>query len=64
MYRQQSKEPHAARLDFRNFDFTNYRGEDIVKPLNWQTVKERFVYLTACMMFKAVNCLQIIYLIM
>ena len=38
-----------------NFDFINYRGEDIVKSLNWPTVTERFTYLTACMMFKAIN---------
>ena len=36
-----------------NFDFLNYRNEDIVTPLNWQTVKECFTYLAACMMFKA-----------
>ena len=34
---------YAARLVLGNFDFMNNRGEDIVKSLNWQTVKERLI---------------------
>ena len=55
MYKLQRAQNYAARLVSGNFDFINHRGEDIVKSLNWPTVTERFTYLTACMMFKAVN---------
>ena len=44
---------YAARVVLENFHFINDRGEDIVKSLNWQTVKERFTYLTACIMFNS-----------
>ena len=54
MYKLQRVQNYAARLVSGNFDL-NYRDEDIVKSLNWPTVAERFTYLTACMMFKAVN---------
>ena len=55
MHKLQRAQNYAARLVSGNFDFINHRGEDIVKSLNWPTVTERFTYLTACMMFKAVN---------
>ena len=55
MYKLQRAQNYAARLVLGNFDFINYRGEDIVKSLNWPTVTECFTYLTVCMMFKAIN---------
>ena len=52
MYKLQRAQNYAAEVVLGNFGFINYRGEYIVKSLNWQTVKELFTYLTACMMFK------------
>ena len=42
MYKLQRAQNYAARLVLGNFDFINYRGEDIVKSINWPTVTERF----------------------
>ena len=55
MYKLQRAQNYAAILVSGNFYLINYRGEDIVKSINWPTVAERFTYLTAWMMFKAVN---------
>ena len=52
MYKLQRAQNYAASLGLGNFEFINDQGEDFVKSLNLQTVKERFTYLTACMMLK------------
>ena len=56
IYILQIAQNYAAILVLGNFNFINYRVEDIVKSLNWQTVKERFTYLTSVsIIFKAIH---------
>ena len=45
----------AARIITGNYDYINVRGEDLVRQLKWQTIRERRTFHTATLMFK---CMQ------
>ena len=46
---------YAARIVTNNFDYMSLNGETIVKYLGWQTVKERCIYFSSFMYYKAIN---------
>ena len=46
---------YAARIVFKNFDFINTRGIDLVKQLKWQELADRRRFHTACLMFKCIH---------
>ena len=52
----------AARIVTNNYDYINFRGEDIVKGLRWQTIKERRQFHMATLMFKCTHGLAPNYL--
>ena len=47
----QKLQNRAARLLAQNFDW-NIRGIDIVRGLGWQNVKERYCFLSCCLIYK------------
>ena len=53
---------YAARIITNNFANINFREEDIVKSLKWQTFDERVHYFTALLMFKCIHGLAPNYL--
>ena len=52
----------AARIVTGNFDYVNFRGEELVKEVKWETIKERRIFHTAILMFKCINGLAPNYL--
>ena len=52
----------AARIITGNYDYINFRGEDLVRQLKWQTIKERRIFHTAILMFKCTRGLAPNYL--
>ena len=52
----------AARIVTKNYDYINVRGEDIVRSLKWQTIKERRQFHMATLMFKCTRGLAPNYL--
>lgn len=52
----------AARLILNNFDYINFRGQDLCKSLNWMIVRERCKYFTILLMFKCIHGLAPAYL--
>ena len=52
----------VARIVTGNYDYVNVRGEELVRELKWQTIKERRIFHTATLMFKCVNGLAPNYL--
>ena len=42
----------ADRIVTGNYDCINYRGEDVVRSLKWQTIKERRHFHMSILMFK------------
>ena len=46
---------NAARAVYNNYDYINSRGIDLVKSLNWMTVKQRIQYFTVTQMFKCIH---------
>ena len=53
---------HAARLITGNFDYINSRGIDLVKSLNWYTIRERRYYFLLTLMFEAIYGIATYYL--
>ena len=53
----QKTQNYVARQVWGIFYFIYYRGTEIVKSENWETMKKRFTYSTADVIFKVVNCL-------
>ena len=58
----QSLQNQAARIVTGNFDFINTRGEELVRSLKWQTLKDRRKFHLATLMYKCVNGLAPNYL--
>ena len=52
----------AARIITGNNDYINVRGEDLVRQLKWQTIKERRNFHTSTLMFKCLKGLAPHYL--
>ena len=45
----------AARIVAKNFDYTHFHGEDIIKDLRWQTLEQRRDFYLACLMYKCIH---------
>jgi hypothetical protein len=45
----------AARIICSNFDIINFRGEDLVRELQWQSVSQRVNYYLATLMFNSIH---------
>jgi hypothetical protein len=59
----QRLQSYAARLITNNFDYINCRSVNIIKDLNWMTVKQRCMYFTTVLMFKCIHGLAPFYLV-
>ena len=55
IYMIQRLQNNAARAVCKNYDYINIRGIDLVKSLNWMTVKQRIQYFTVTQMFKCIH---------
>ena len=51
----QKVQNYAARIISGNFDYINVRSISLIRSLKWMTISERCEYLTAMLMFKAIN---------
>lgn len=54
---------YAARVITGNFDYINSRGVELVKSLGWMTIKQRFYYFQAILLFKCIHGLAPDYLV-
>ena len=54
---------YAARLVTNNFDYYNCRSSELIKGLNWMTVRQRCAYFTIVLMFKCIHGLAPFYLV-
>ena len=62
VYLIQRLQNSAARAYCKNYDYINTRGIDLVKRLNWMTVRQRITYFTVSQMFKCIHGLAPQYL--
>ena len=44
----------ASRIIKRNYGYVNFRGEDLVKSLNWQTLDQRRKFHSATLVYKCI----------
>lgn len=58
----------AARIVFQNFDFVNTNPQDLCDALKWNSLKDRFKFVSCCIIYKSIHgllpnylCDQILY---
>ena len=53
---------YAARIITGNFDYLNTNSIDLIRPLRWANVQQKFDYFTAVLMYKAIHGLTPMYM--